>query len=103
MTDKEYALAFPTLEEHGCNSGQPGMTLREYAAIKLRVPDSGTDWLNDMIRKSQRNEIAARAMQAFAMDQALVGEAETAQDWYNNIVDASLATADAMIAAQELK
>ncbi len=103
MTDKEYALAFPTLEGHGCNSGQPGMTLREYAAIKLRVPDSGTDWLNDMIRKSQRNEIAARAMQAFAMDQALVGEAETAQDWYNNIVDASLATADAMIAAQELK
>jgi hypothetical protein len=32
-----------------------GMTLREYAAIKLKVPDSGTDWLDDMIRKS--NEI----------------------------------------------
>jgi hypothetical protein len=29
-----------------------GMTLREYAAIKLKVPDSGTDWLDDMIRKS---------------------------------------------------
>jgi hypothetical protein len=32
-----------------------GMTLRQYAAIKLKVPDSGTDWLDDMIRKS--NEI----------------------------------------------
>jgi hypothetical protein len=29
-----------------------GMTLRQYAAIKLKVPDSGTDWLDDMIRKS---------------------------------------------------
>jgi hypothetical protein len=32
-----------------------GMTLRQYAAIKLKVPDSGTDWLDDMILKS--NEI----------------------------------------------
>jgi hypothetical protein len=29
-----------------------GMTMRQYAAIKLKVPDSGTDWLDDMIRKS---------------------------------------------------
>jgi hypothetical protein len=31
-----------------------GMTLRQYAAIKLKVPDSGTDWLDDMIRESLR-------------------------------------------------
>ena len=30
-----------------------GMTLRQYAAIKLCVPDSGTDWLDEMIRASQ--------------------------------------------------
>lgn len=29
-----------------------GMTLRQYAAIHLKVPDSGTDWLDDMIKKS---------------------------------------------------
>lgn len=29
-----------------------GMTLRQYAAIHLKVPDSGSDWLDDMIRKS---------------------------------------------------
>lgn len=29
-----------------------GMSLRQYAAITLKVPDSGTDWLDDMIRQS---------------------------------------------------
>jgi len=29
-----------------------GMTLRQYAAIKLKVPNSGTDWLDEMIRQS---------------------------------------------------
>ena len=40
-----------------------GMTLRQYAAIKLRVPDSGTDWLDEMIVKSKRDDFAAKAMQ----------------------------------------
>lgn len=39
------------------------MTLRQYAAIHLKVPDSGTDWLDDMIRKAQRIEVATHAMQ----------------------------------------
>ena len=39
-----------------------GMTLRQYAAIKLRVPNSGTDWLDEMIRTSLRDELAAKAM-----------------------------------------
>lgn len=41
---------------------QSGMTLRQYAAIKLRVPNSGTDWLDEMIRTSLRDELAAKAM-----------------------------------------
>ena len=43
-----------------------GMTLRQYAAIKLRVPNSGTDWLDEMIRTSLRDEFAAKAMQGMA-------------------------------------
>lgn len=31
-----------------------GMTLRQYAAITLRVPDSGEDWLDEMIKRSIR-------------------------------------------------
>jgi hypothetical protein len=38
-----------------------GMTLRQYAAIKLRVPDSGTDWLDDMIQQSLRDGFAGQA------------------------------------------
>lgn len=43
-----------------------GMTLRQYAAIKLRVPNSGTDWLDEMILKSLRDELAAKAVQGMA-------------------------------------
>lgn len=55
--------AFPTTTEHGFNNGEPGMTLRQYAAIKLKVPDSGTDWLDAMITKSVRDDFATKAMQ----------------------------------------
>lgn len=37
-----------------CNSGEPGMTLRQYAAIKLKVPNSGEAWLDAMIVESRR-------------------------------------------------
>jgi hypothetical protein len=44
--------AFPTPRYERGDMYSLGMTLRQYAAIKLKVPDSGTDWLDDMIRKS---------------------------------------------------
>jgi len=69
-----------------------GMTLRQYAAIKLRVPASGTDWLDEMIRKSNRDIFAAHAINE-------VG-------WYENM-DKSAAMAyliaDAMLKAREAK
>lgn len=37
-------------------------TVREYAAIQLRVPDSGTEWLDAMIRKSNRAEFMRAAL-----------------------------------------
>lgn len=45
-----------------------GMTMREYAAIKLRIPDSGTDWLDKMILKSKRDDLAAQALQGMLSD-----------------------------------
>jgi len=48
--------AFPMgYHRDGNSADHPGMTLREYAAIKLRVPNSGVGWLDDMIRESQRD------------------------------------------------
>lgn len=35
-----------------------GLTKREYAAIHLRVPDSGDEVIDAMIRKAQRRDVA---------------------------------------------
>lgn len=45
--------------EHG------GLTAREYAAIALRVPESGSPWLDEMITKSREldgNKLSPRSV-----------------------------------------
>ena len=37
------------------------ISLRTYAAIHLRVPDSGIDWLDEMIRQSRELDSAGAA------------------------------------------
>ncbi len=71
-----------------------GMTLRQYAAIKLKVPDSGTDWLDEMIVKSLRNDFAAKALAApYAHHES---NPDIAALWAYQL-------ADAMIKAREAK
>ncbi len=63
---EEHAFPFVELDAEGKPVAiETGMTLRQYAAIKLRVPKSGTDWLDEMIRESMRDDLAAKAMMAF--------------------------------------
>lgn len=64
MSTKETGeSAFPTDgDNYGPKWSNPGMTLRQYAAIKLKVPDSGEDWLDAMILAALRNDFAAKAM-----------------------------------------
>jgi hypothetical protein len=52
----------PAFPQNSLSSQNRGMTLREYAAIKLCVPDSGLDWLDDMIRQAQRDRFAGQAL-----------------------------------------
>lgn len=57
--------AFPLSHSHKELEGTSwqsvnGMTLRQYAAIHLKVPNSGTDWLNEMIK--QANKIDAKLL-----------------------------------------
>ena len=69
------------------------MSLRQYAAIKLRVPDSGTDWLDDMIRQSLRDEMAAKAMQgllAQSEGSALTSNVDTGAEYAYRMADAML-------------
>lgn len=59
--------AFPALlpEEMGVREGyfDAGMTKREHAAITLRVPNSGDEQLDAMIRQANRRDAAVAAMQ----------------------------------------
>lgn len=86
--------AFPCLEAgpDGLDLDDPGMTLRQYAAIKLRVPSSGSDWLDDMIRESNRDELAATAMAGLMSNNGL--------DWMESVATASYGMADAMLKAR---
>jgi hypothetical protein len=94
------APAFPTPAGIQHNDG---MTLRQYAAIKLCVPDSGTDWLDDMIRKSNRDYFAAAALQGNLAGQSVdVGYYEGKDAWNKAAKDA-YAMADAMLKARESK
>lgn len=43
-----------------------GMTLRQYAAIKLRVPSSGTPWLDKMIQKSRHDMFSGQILAGMA-------------------------------------
>ena len=63
MTHDTSKPAFPHKYSNG-GWHEPGMTLRQYAAIKLRAPNSGTEWLDDMIRQAKRDEFAGQAMDA---------------------------------------
>ncbi|XUO88459.1 hypothetical protein RVM26_04995 [Halomonas sp. KM072] len=42
-----------------------GMTKRERACIDLRIPESGDEELDALIRKARRQELAAKAMQGY--------------------------------------
>ncbi len=49
-----------------------GMTLRQYAAIKLCVPDSGLPWLDDMIVKARNCNVVDGTLVMFRSTDALL-------------------------------
>lgn len=78
-----------------------GMTLRQYAAIKLRVPNSGTDWLDEMIRESLRDEMAGKAMPACYADYCEHADVQGyVEGWRVGVAKDAYESADAMLAAR---
>jgi len=61
--------AFPTPAGIQHNDG---MTLRQYAAIKLRVPESGLPWLDDMIAKSRNCNVVDGTLVMFRSTDAML-------------------------------
>ena len=81
-----------------------GMTLRQYAAIKLRVPNSGTDWLDEMIRESLRDELAAKVMPDCHAEYCAHANVKGYEEqWQVGIAMDSYYVADAMLKARDVK
>jgi hypothetical protein len=108
MTKDTGGPAFPQPDLSGYGMGplespdgqyqMQGMTLRQYAAIKLRVPDSGTDWLDDMIREGRCMDYAGQALAGLLANPNLnVHQHENPQ---KEIATGAYIFADAMIAEQ---
>ena len=77
----------------------PGMSLRQYAAIKLCVPDSGTPWLDDMIRQAQRDRFAGQAMRDTFAALAAAGRSNFNEYQLRQCARMSYMAADVMLAA----
>lgn len=85
----------------------PRMSSREYAAIELCVPDSGIDWLDDMIRQSLCDRFAGMALQGMlagvesnpdCMVAALADSESRGLKIYEHFAQRAFKEADAMIA-----
>jgi hypothetical protein len=76
--------AFPIQGSYDTDYEHNGMSLRAYAAIKLCVPDSGLDWLDDMIRQAQRDRFAGQAL-------AVAGMGTISAEWAYRLADAMIA------------
>lgn len=70
-------------------------TLRGFAAIMLRIPDSGIDWLDKMISQAEKRDISIKAFQAICSFK----DAEGME--LHNIRNNALEQADAMIAEKD--
>jgi hypothetical protein len=73
-----------------------GMSLREYAAINLRVPKSGTPWLDEMITESLHNDFAAKAMHG-----GLASRSRDSGEYFSELAKRSYYIAKEMLMARE--
>ena len=88
----------------------PGLTARQYAAIRLRVPDSGSAWLDAMIQRARRDALAGEIAGGMCgimcaspkKQMAVRGMADDAGNtMHKHIALCALQLADALLAASE--
>ena len=101
--------AYPHVEvdaKTGEVTNHNGMSLRAYAAIQLRVPSSGIDWLDDMIIEAKRDELAGQALAGLLAKLPLIdqkgefGIKVDDKDAFNrDVAESCFALADAMLSA----
>jgi hypothetical protein len=103
---KDNYSAFPVYDSRDSSSDyeciDAGMSLRQYAAIHLRVPRSGDPELDAMIRESRRIEFAEKAL-GIITDKAMTFPDAKLHDWMGYAANQSLLFADAMLEEWENK
>lgn len=82
MSESKDKPAFPRAQD-----ATEGMSLQAYAAIHLKVPLSGTPWLDEMIQKTRRDEFAKFVTNAIMGDPVIYSE--TAQEAKSIGIDVS--------------
>lgn len=82
---------------------RPGLTIRQHAAITLRVPMSGDPELDAMIREARRLDMATAAMQGMLADSEVRENGKGWQNFLECIANDAADFADAMLAASEPK
>ena len=83
-------------EDYDKTDPSSGMSIKVYAAIHLKVPDSGIQELDAMIRKAKRDEIAMAALNQYS-PQEFAGNAED----QTQPEEAAYSIADAMLEQSE--
>ena len=94
--DSKTPQAFPYSGEGDELNYSKGMTLRQYAAIKLKVPESGTGWLDRMIKVSLHDEFAASFVTSGNVFKNLSSGSTT-----DEVAAQAYALADAMLEARK--
>jgi hypothetical protein len=83
-----------TLQDPGLPTGfKAGESLRAHAAITLLVPNSGVDWLDEMIREARERETARAVLQSIISSNGLAGGFLQAAKSKGMGVDAAMSSA----------
>jgi len=72
----------PTTGEQVVREQFFGMTLRQHAAITLRVPQSGLPWLDEMIEQARRDAFAGQALAGLVSESGRYESKGAAEDAY---------------------
>jgi hypothetical protein len=95
---KDSDSAFPVFDsargEKDYQCIAPGMTLKQYAAITLKVPRSGDPNIDAMIRESQRAEFATNTIDTAFCQYVAVGKKNPSIE---EVVTTAYKIADAML------
>lgn len=92
QTDPRWNCSGETPQLYAETYSNGGLTKREHAAILLRVPKSGDDEIDALIREANRRDAAAMAMYGYI--------AQRLRN-YSDIANESIDTADSLIAELE--